>query len=56
MWTFGNKGGTRMALHGHHKKKAKKEPGTGLKVTKRQKDNFKKFQEGFKSKLGILKK
>ena len=46
---YGNKEGLKMP-------KDKKEPGTGLKVTKKQKKNFKKFQEGFRSKLGIIKK
>ena len=39
-----------------HKDKGKKEPGKGLKINKRQKSNFKKFQEGFRSKFGIKKK
>jgi hypothetical protein len=37
-------------------KKKKKEPGTGLKINKKQKKNFEKFQEGFRSKFGIKKK
>jgi hypothetical protein len=45
-----------MAKHSKHEKKKHKEPGTGLKFNKRQKKNFEKFQEGFRSKFGIKKK
>ena len=56
---FGNKEGwgiNNMADHGHHKKNKNKVPGSGLKITKKQKKNFLKFQEGFRSKFGIKKK